>query len=83
MAVEERQKGQIYELTQQSDLPVGMSMRLQRHMKLLLEKAHLKLFAAGNPIHLPMLPLLRVTDCYAAPATLFQDPNQLRSICTF
>lgn len=46
MADEQRQKGQIYELIQQSDLPMGISMWLQRHMKLLLEKAHLKFFTA-------------------------------------
>ena len=83
MAVVPRQRGQIYELIKQSDLPVGMSTWLQRHMKLLLEQAHLKLFAAQNPMQLSMLLLLRVTECCRALATLFQDLNQLRSLCTF
>lgn len=78
MAVVRRQRGQIYELIQQSDLPVGTSMWLHSHMKLLLE--HLKVFAA---MQLSMLLLLRVTECCAALATLFQDLNQLRSLCTF
>jgi len=68
-----RQRGHTYRLTQQSDLPVDMPTWLLRYLKLLLEQAHLKLFAAWSPMQLPMMHLFKVTERCTALAMLFQD----------
>lgn len=67
---------------QQSDLTGYVHVAAQRHLKLLLDQALLKIFTAWSLAELLKM-LLSMSECCTALATLFQDLNPLRSLTIF